>query len=436
MYDLAIINGRVWINQAFHHINIYLLGGKIACLSASRFEATEVINATNEYIIPGIIDPHVHFALKGKNIQSKDGFYSGTLAGAFGGVTTIIDFLDPASNVEELNQNYTKRVEEAKDSVVDYSFHATICRPNQSLEDFVFRMEQLNLTSLKIFTTYSETKRNTDDDAIKTLLKLTTIHPFILIGHLENDNLIDLNPDFPYQLLPLSRPLIAETEEALKIAAFVKETGGHFYMVHLTSGETIEKLVLKYPELINRKFLIESCPHYFVFTADDLNRNDGYLYTMAPPLRTKNDQTKLIKNIELIDSIGTDHCTYDIIDKHKKLLSRIPLGIGGIEHSFAVMHSLFGDKIIDKMTANPARIFHLDAKGEIAVGRDADFAFFQKIPPHTIRDSHTASDNDLYIGIRVTTKIVRTMLRGKIITEGIKFKGGKGQLVKGGTNLG
>ena len=63
MYDLAIINGKVWIDEAFHRLNIYVLGGKIACLSASRFEASEIINATNEYVIPGIIDPHVHFAL-------------------------------------------------------------------------------------------------------------------------------------------------------------------------------------------------------------------------------------------------------------------------------------------------------------------------------------------------------------------------------------
>lgn len=430
LYDIAVVNGRVWIDKAFHRLNIYILGGKIACLSASRFEAAQVINAMNEYVIPGIIDPHVHFALSGGNNTSIDDFYHGSVAGAFGGVTTFIDFLDPSSNVEELNANYQKRLNDAKESVTDYCFHATICQPNQSLEDFVFRMEQLNLSSLKIFTTYSESKRRTDDDSIKTLLKLSTYHPFILIGHLENDSLIDLNPDYPYQLLPLSRPLLAETEEALKIAGYVKETGSKFYMVHLTSGETIEKLLLRYPDLINQSFFIESCPHYFAFTQDDLDRTDGYLYTMAPPLRTKTDQHKLIEKIDYIDSIGTDHCTYPIVLKHKQLLNQIPLGIGGIEHSFVVMHSLFGDKIIDKMTLNPAKIYRLDNKGKIQIGMDADLAFFQKVTPYTIRQSHSLSDNDLYLGMRVTTRITKTMLRGKLITEGKEFYGSQGMLVK------
>jgi len=430
MYDVAIMNGQVWIDSAFHRTNIYVMGGKIACLSASKFEAKEIVNAMNEYVIPGIIDPHVHFALRGKNNQSVDDFKTGSIAGAFGGVTTIIDFLDPSSNVDELNINYQKRLDDAKECMIDYCFHATICQPNQSLEDFVFRMEQLGLSSLKIFTTYSESNRNTSDEAIKTLLKLSTYHPFILIGHLENDTLINLNPDFPYQLLPISRPLLAETEEALKIAGFVKETGGNFYMVHLTSGETIEKLLFRYPELINQKFFIESCPHYFVFTKDDLERNDGYLYTMAPPLRALSDQAKLKEYINYVDSIGTDHCSYPIALKHQALLHQIPLGIGGIEHSFVIMHSLLGDQVIDKMTLNPANIYRLENKGTIQLGKDADFAFFQKGSPSTIRDSHSASDNDLYLGMRVTTTITKTMLRGKIIVSGKEFYGIQGQLIK------
>lgn len=431
MYDLAIINGKVWIDEAFHRLNIYVLGGKIACLSASRFEASEIINATNEYVIPGIIDPHVHFALGSGEKQSKDDFQSGSIAAAFGGVTTIIDFLDPSRNVEELNQNYLKRCEEAKDCAIDYQFHATMREPNQSLEDFVFRMEQLHLKSLKIFTTYSDSHRRTDDDAIKTLLKLTTYHPFILIGHVENDQLIDLNPDYPFQLLPLSRPVIAETQEAMKIAEFVKETGGTFYMVHLTSGETIEKIKSKYPDLINQKFLIESCPHYFTFTEEALSKSDGYLYTMAPPLRTNNDQLKLKNNIDFVNTIGTDHCSYDISLKHKTLLNQMPLGIGGIEHSFSIMHSMFGDKIIDKMTKNVASIYQLPTKGLIKTGMDADFCFYEIKPPFTIRESHSAADNDIYLGMRVTTKVVRTVLRGKIIVQNSRFIPHLGMLIKG-----
>jgi dihydropyrimidinase len=431
MYDLAIVNGKVWIDQAFHRTNIYVLGGKIAALSAARFDASETINATNQFVIPGIIDPHVHFALGSKDRVSVDDFDSGTLAGAHGGVTTIIDFLDPASNVEELTLAYAKRQQEAKGAHVDYRFHATIKRPSGSLEDFVFKMEQLGLTTLKLFTTYSDSGRRTDDDAIKTLLKLTTRHPFKLLAHIENDQMIDLNPNLTYQLLPWARPPLSESEEAIKLAGYVQETGGTLYMVHLSSGDTLEKLITRYPDIINQRFYIESCPHYFTFTQDALSKSDGYLYTMAPPLRSLKEQNKLKEQIDDIHCIGTDHCSYNIAQKHRQLIDQIPLGIGGIEHSFVMMHSLFGDKVIDKMTANVADIHGLPSKGKIKLGLDADFAIFENRPPYSIRSSHTRADNDLYLGMRVTTKLMRTILRGKTIVSDDCFLGSEGQYVKG-----
>jgi len=431
MYDLAIVNGLIWIDGAFRKTNVYVIGQKIACLSAAHYAASETINALNQYVIPGIIDPHVHFALGSGERRSKDDFITGSKAAIFGGVTTIIDFLDPASNADELGTNYLIRKDIAKDCLIDYRFHATIKAPNASLEDFVFKMEQLDLSTLKLFTTYSDSNRRTDDESIKGLLKLSKTHPFTLLAHIESDQMIDLNPDFPYQLLSLSRPSLAETEEAMKLAGFVKQTGGKLYMVHLSSGVTLEKLIRKYPDLVNHRFFIESCPHYFVFNEEALKRSDGYLYTMAPPLRSASEQAKLIELIDDIDCLGTDHCSFDIAMKHKTLLCDIPLGIGGIEHAFTVMHSHFGDKIIDKMTLNVAKIHGLPAKGHIKEGYDADFAIYELRPPYNIMSSHTAADNDVYLGMRVTTKVVKTVLRGKIIMQDDELFPSLGLLQKG-----
>ncbi len=431
MYDVRIINGLIWIDGDFRRTNVYVMGQKIACLSAALYDSYETIDALNQYVIPGIIDPHVHFALGSGERRSKDDFLTGSACAIHGGVTTIIDFLDPASNAEELGKNYHSRLKQAKDCLVDYKFHATIKAPNDSLEDFVFKMEQLGLSTLKLFTTYSDSNRKTDDESIKSLLKLSKTHPFTLLAHIENDQMIDLNPDFPYQLLNLSRPSLAEAEEAMKLAGFVKQTGGKLYMVHCSSGTTLAKLIHKYPELINHKMFIESCPHYFEFTEDALKRSDGYLYTMAPPLRSVSEQAKLIEHIEDIDCIGTDHCSYDIALKHRNLLCDIPLGIGGVEHAFTVLYSRFGDKIIDKMTINVAKIHGLSAKGRIKEGFDADFAIFEKCPPYNIMTSHTAADNDVYLGMRVTTKVQRTILRGKTIMNGNELLPSQGLLLKG-----
>jgi len=420
----------VFVDDAFVKTNLYILDGKIALISKAVLTSVLTINAINQYVIPGIIDPHVHFNLDLGKTHSKDDFYNGSICASFGGVTTFIDFLDPVDNPIDLEKAYLKRLEEAKLSVIDYKFHATIKNPTCDLEEFVQKMLSLGITSLKLFTTYSNSGRRTFDAQIIELIKLSEKYRFTLLAHIENDELIDLNSAFTFCDLSKSRPTISETKEALKLASFVRKYGGTLYMVHLSSGDTLERLTLDFPDILHQNFFVESCPHYFLFSDEVLQRKDGYLYTLAPPLRSFLEKEKLKSLYSHIDTIGTDHCSFFTSEKKQEFLNQLPLGIGGIEHSFEVMHSLFQTDSIIKLTKNVATIHNLKTKGTIEVGKDADLCIFEKMDGF-IHEDHSTSDYCVYIGIKKDLNIVSTISRGKFIVKDKVFVGGFGTFLKG-----
>lgn len=421
MFDKRIINGKVYLEGKFKKTNVYINKDIIAKIDDDLFAAKESIDVNNALVIPGLIDPHVHFYLNLGHIYSRDDFYYGTLQAAYGGITTIIDFLDPVDNVEDLVKAYERRLIEAKDSVIDYSFHATIKNPKCDLEEFVLKMKELNINSLKLFTTYSDSGRRTFDNEIIELLKLSEKYKFLLLAHIENDNLIDLNPNYKYNCLLKSRPSISETKEALKLASYVDKYGGYLYMVHLSSGNTLERLKSEFKHILNKKFYVESCPHYFLFTNDFLEKCDGQLFTLAPPLRTRKERTLLKDQFNDVFSIGTDHCAFNKKDKEQKFLKDIPLGIGGVEFSFDMMYELFKEDSIDKMSKNIASLYpNLSLKGEIKEGKLASL-FVYELYDNFIAESHGATDYNLYENFKRSGAVIHTMNRGKFVIKNGKF---------------
>lgn len=429
MYDLLIKDGFVYIGDHFKKVNIGIFGEKIAYIGKDNVAAKAVYNAKNKKVIPGIIDPHVHFDLYCGTINSRDDFYYGSRSAAYGGVTTIVDFLDPSRNAKELKESFFKRLEEAKRCNVDYHFHACIKEPNGDLEEYVLMMKELGINTIKLFTTYSETHRRTYDKDIKKLLRLSKKYDFLVCAHIECDAMIKHDENLTYQDLAEARPSEAETVEALKLCKFATQTGGNLYMVHCSSGYTLQEIAKKYGSHLGKNIFIESCPQYFVFNNKVLKGNQGYLFTFAPPLRSEPERKALYKGIEYISCIGTDHCAFTIEDKKTHtLLNGMPLGVGGIENSFQIMHTIFGDDIIEKMTTNIAKIQKFADKGAIKVGNLADLAIFngQKCG---IGKPHGKVDYSIYEGIHADITVETTILRGKIIYNDGEFVPNKGRLI-------
>ncbi len=431
MFDLAIMNGELYIEGNYVNSNIYISDGKISKISKQVLRSKDEYNAIGKKIFPGFIDPHVHFELKGGKYTSSDDFYSGSVSAAYGGITTFIDFLDPISTSAELEKAYLKRRKLSKKSVIDYAFHGTVKNPKNQVEQIVNELKKLHFSSVKLFTTYSESNRRTYDEEIIKLLKFSKEKQFIVLAHIENNDLINMNSKQKICDLPIARSSKAETSEAKKLAHYTRKYDGSMYMVHVSSGNTVKALKEDFSDIINSDFYIESCPHYFTYNNDIYNKEDGILYSMVPPLRSKEEVTLLKELIDNVNTIGTDHCPFTSKEKQKEKLLDIPMGIGGVEHSFNIMYSLFKEKIIDKMTINPAKIFNLyPRKGILSEGSDADIVIYDPLKNHTITNDHSLSDYTVYKGQSVSGQIESTIVRGNFIVKKGIFIGGTGEYLR------
>ena len=348
MYSYSLINGLIFLDGKWQKKNISIDGEKIAYVGDEVLSANEIIDCSNLKIMAGLIDPHVHFELNCGRLTSVDDFYYGSVAAAYGGITTIVDFLDPTRNAKELEESYYERIALAKKSIIDYHMHACIKDPNGDLEEYVKTVKKLGMRTIKLFTTYSDTGRRTYDKDVLKLLKLSKKYYVLITAHIENDEMIEIKPEYTYKDLPVSRPSESETTEALKLAEYAKKTGGYLYMVHCSSGETLKQLTLKYKDIIGKNLFIESCPQYFVFSNEVLNDENGKLFTFAPPLRSERERQLMHAYFDSIGYIGTDHCAFMKADKDYPTLAGFPLGVGGVEHSFSLMYRRFDEKAIDK----------------------------------------------------------------------------------------
>lgn len=421
MYSKSFINGKIFRNGKWELANLSLMGEKIAYIGKDKKEAKEIIDCEGLLILPGLIDPHVHFELNCGKYTSIDDFYYGSVCAAYGGVTTIVDFLDPTSNATELEKSYYERIELAKKSLVDYHMHACIKMPNGSLEEYVKMVKKLGMKTIKLFTTYSDTGRRTYDKDIIELLKLSEKYDVMILAHIEADDMISIKPSFTYKDLPLSRPGFSETLEALKLASYVKKYGGYLYMVHCSSGETLRHLKDEYGDIIGKHLFIESCPQYFVFNNEVLEDENGKLFTFAPPLRSERERQLLVANFDYIDTIGTDHCAFLSELKNHPTLAGFPLGVGGIEHSFSLMYRRFDEKVIDKMSKNVAKLEDFPNKGSIEVDKDADISIFKVIDNYRIHENHGKCDYSIYDEVLASGEFVHTLVRGEFVLKDRKI---------------
>lgn len=422
-YDLAIINGNIYVEGEFIRGNLYINNGIIKNISKDIFLAKDIYDAKENYVLPGFIDPHVHFQLKVGSDVSADDFYNGSIVAAYGGVTTFIDFLDPVKNIEELERAYVDRKRKAKISVIDYGFHSTIANFQDNEELFIEEIKKRGICSIKFFTTYSSSNRKTDLRTINNLLKISKKQRIMLISHSENEEFIR-EGKFPVSVHEENRPTLCETTEVLTLAEMTKNMDGYMYIVHLSSGESLRRIMDLYKSLVDKNLFIESCPQYFYLSKDNYLLEEGFLYTLTPPLRSLKEIDELRKNIEYVSVIGTDHCPFKSYEKERKTLDLIPMGIGGIEHSFNLLYTMFGEKIINKFTKNPAKIHGLyPKKGTLLPGSDADVVIFDPLASHKIKNSHSNCDYNLYEGIDVQGKVITTISRGKFIIKDKKLVG-------------
>lgn len=422
IFDLGILNGRLYLEGSFVKSNLYIRNGIIDTITTSDLESTEKYDASGKMILPGFIDSHVHFNLGVSENISRDDFFNGSKEAAIGGITTFIDFLDPIKDVSELDEAFNNRYELAKKSVIDYGFHVTLGNPEGNAKELLNKSCLLGMPTIKLFTTYASTNRQTKDYYIDELLKYSKATKTRIVVHAENNDMIKEN-NVLVKDHESSRPALSEITEVLKLAEMARYRDGLLYIVHTNCGTTLERLKELYPKELHSTIILESAPHYFKFNSSVYEREDGYLYTMTPPLRSEEERAKLVKNIDAVDVIATDHCPYPKELKNKKYTSEIPMGIDGVKYSFLNMFSIFGESIISKFTTEPSKIQGLyPKKGTLIPGADGDIVIFDSNKTTKVTDENSVYNNQVLKG-----EISAVISKGKFIVNEGKFWGGQGK---------
>ncbi len=422
---------------------------RIAAIGTGLSGKTE-IPLGGAWVLPGALDVHTHMSLPFAAAISCDDFFTGTRAGAFGGVTTIIDFTAQKGD-EGLRAGFQRRMGEAADrAAVDFSFHGCIGRLSSEVVADLPWAREAGLTSLKVFTAYRSAGLMMEDGALLETLKLCRDNEILTTVHAENGPIIDslceklgARGTVGMDDFPASRPTFTEVEAVRRLAFLAREARAAVYIVHLSAGESADFIGSARAQ--GMPILAETCPQYLFLDESRLSPPDGHFFACCPPIRGKSQWKGLEKGLSdgHVQVVGTDHCPFTRAAKNTwgGDFRKIPMGLPGIETMpLLLLHGAREkrwplDRAIRAFSANPARIFGLyPRKGCLKPGSDADLFVYDPMGETEISATglHMATDYSPYEGIRLRGKILMTVSRGEIIVNHGEWKGrpGRGLFLK------
>ena len=365
MLDLVIKNSKLIGKDGEYSIGVD--EGKITEISKSNLTGDKVIDIKSNYLLPGFIDPHVHFRDPG--LVQKEDFKTGSLASAHGGFATVIDMPNtlPKTNTYKALKD---KINIAKSkSAVNFYLQAG----HNSLDEMT-KMMELNPISFKVFMDL-ETDENLEE-IFQNLgeLKETTSYNGLVATHCEKKSIVEKESerlkdstdpiDYTY-----ARPYTSEDESVKQTIELARKNNLQLHICHLSSKNALN---------IARKNNIsyEFTPHHLLLDNTAYNTY-GTMVKSNPPLRPK-DISVRISDIDENSIIGTDHAPHTLEEKHRGVFTSSP-GIPALETVVSLLltevsrGNLSLDLIPKIFSANAAKVFNLESKGEIAVGKDGDF---------------------------------------------------------------
>jgi dihydropyrimidinase len=444
--DLLITNASAVIPKVgVVDTSIVIEGGRIKALSnsADNISASRTIDARGRYVLPGAIDPHVHY---GVYTPINEAARTESRSAAVGGVTTMIRML----RLFDSYNNVAKQLEASRGNhYIDYSIHASILRPNQ-VRDIPY-LKELGINSLKIYMNLGadlnriymdlepdasgikEGQVEMTDELLSAIVKQGAEAHSTMLVHAENpaicSDLIRSGKERGMAGLKAwsdCRPPSSEAESVAKVSELGRKFGASLYFVHIGSTAALDA-ILAQREKGRSNYYIETCPHYLTHTVD----YGSVKGKVVPPIRPKSDLQSMWSALRngLVDTVGTDHVANKLeIKMGEGDIWSALAGFPGVATMLPVLlsHGVNEDRITIERVAevtsyNTARIFGMyPKKGTIQSGSDADLTIVdldleQEVTPELLQ---SYADYTIYDGHRLKGWPVMTIVRGRVVMEG------------------
>jgi dihydropyrimidinase len=423
--------------------DVIVRNGKIAQIGENLNDSNaRFLNATGRYVMPGGIDPHVHFELPFMGTVSKDDFYHGTQAAVAGGTTMILDFAIPPrrdmSHVE-IFENYKKLGEDK--AVCDFGLHVGIVNVDYDgdRDRIVKEMAELvkrGVNSFKFFMAYKGVFQLNDYELFRGFSIARELGAISMV-HAENGDLVVAGQRRVLEQgihgpegHSFSRPPEVEAEATRRVATIAHQAHAPLYVVHVMSKAAM--LEVARAKLEGYRIIGET-------VAAALSLNETALfdkewdraarYVMSPPIRSINDQQALVNAVKnkILDLVGTDHCTFDMAQKRMGVddFTKIPNGVNGVEERMMVLYDrlVHSGKItvsdyVRITSTEAAQLFNIyPQKGVIAVGSDADIILFDPTARRVInhKTQHSQIDYNVYDDWSFWGAVETTISSGRVV---------------------
>lgn len=435
-YDVLIKNGHVVFRDAVKKADLAIRDGKIAAIAEQINDAADqVVEAAGQYVLPGMIDAHVHICEPGRT--EWEGFETGTKALAAGGTTTYVDMplnALPATTTKEALA--LKLAAAAGNNYIDYALYGGLVPGNlENLQE----LSDAGVVGFKCFMATCGTDlpgdfKNVDDFTLYAGMKKIAELGHVLLIHAENAEITDRLAEESIKQgkttasdYVATRPVFTEVD-AIKRAIFMaKETGCKLHFVHISSAAGVEEIIKARNEGLD--VTLESCPHYFTITTEQFEEI-GPLAKCSPPLRDEAEQEKLWEALKQgkIDMLTSDHSPCPPNMKHSETNNIFEVwgGISGCQNNVDLM---FDEAVLKRqvpvtqfaqmIATRPAERFHLGTKGEIAISKDADIILIDPDQSYVVKADqlYYRHKHSPYTNRTIHCRVTKTFVRGQLVFD-------------------
>ena len=425
--------------------SVFVSDGKIAKIvrKGEDFDAgsATMIDGTGKYLIPGIIDEHVHFREPG--MTHKADIYTESRAAVAGGVTSFMDMPNtvPQTTTQDLLQQKFDLA--AEKSLANYSFY--LGATNDNLAEVV-KTDPKTVCGIKLFMGSSTGNMLVDKNEV--LVRLFRESPCLIAAHCEDEQTIHENTvcskdlaakgqvELDASIHPFIRTMEACYRSSSKAVDMAEKFGARLHVLHISTKAELALFRNDIP-LKEKRITAETCPHYLWFDAKDYETR-SFAIKCNPAIKSHRDKEALLLALRegRIDTIGTDHAPHLKEEKFTGDYFTSKSGFPSIQHSLELMTNVLHDDLpflVQLMCHHPATLYQIDRRGFLREGYHADLALVDLDASHCIsdKDEYSKCGWTPYDGISTRCAVTHTFVNGNLVFEkGVFHEENKGERMR------